>query len=69
MLRHVATTEGLTLPDRLADRVAQSSGRSLRRALLTLEVCRASQYPFTNDQPLQLPDWELYTQVLHVSII
>ena len=64
VLQHVAATEGLVLPAGLADRVANSSGRSLRRALLSLEVCRVSQYPFTDDQQLQLPDWELYTQVV-----
>ena len=63
MLQHVAAAEGLALPMALAYRVAEACGRSLRRALLTLEVCRVSQYPFTDDQPLQLPDWELYTQV------
>jgi replication factor C subunit 3/5 len=67
VMQHVAAAEGLSLPTALANRVSESSGRSLRRALLTLEVCRVSQYPFTDDQPLQLPDWELYTQVLPSS--
>ena len=67
VLQHVAATEGLMLPSGLADRVADSAGRSLRRALLSLEVCRVSQYPFADDQPLQLPDWELYTQVVLAS--
>ena len=42
----------------------QASERNLRRALLMLETCRVMQLPLTADQPLQLPDWELYVQVL-----
>lgn len=41
----------------------QMSDRNLRRALLTLETCRVTQYPFTDAQPVQLPDWEMYIQV------
>ena len=63
VLDHVAAAEDLVLPAKLAARIAAASERSLRRALLTLEVCRVAQYPFTDEQPLQLADWELYIQV------
>lgn len=63
MLQHVADAEKLTLPPVLASRITAASDRSLRRALLMLEVCRVAQYPFTDDQPLQAADWELYIQV------
>ena len=43
--------------------VAQASERNLRRALLSFETCRVAQYPLTESQPVQLPDWELYIQV------
>jgi replication factor C subunit 3/5 len=41
----------------------QAAERNLRRALLMLETCRVAQTPFTEDQQVQLPDWELYIQV------
>lgn len=28
-----------------------------------LQVCRVQQYPFTDNQPVALADWELYIQV------
>ena len=43
--------------------MGQVSERNLRRALLSFETCRVAQYPLTDAQPVQLPDWELYIQV------
>lgn len=63
VLEHVAAAEDLVLPPVLASRISAASERSLRRALLMLEVCRVAQYPFTEEQPLQAADWELYIQV------
>ena len=63
MLAHVAKKEGLQLPAPLSQRIAQISDRNLRRALLCFETCKMSQYPFTNDQTVQITDWELYIQV------
>ena len=40
----------------------QASERNLRRALLILETCHVAQTPLQAQQPLQLPDWELYIQ-------
>ncbi|KIZ03184.1 Replication factor C subunit 3 [Monoraphidium neglectum] len=56
----VAKKEGLQLPAPLAARIAASSLRDLRRALLTLEVCRVQQYPFREDQAVAPADWEAY---------
>jgi replication factor C subunit 3/5 len=56
----VASKEGLVLPPALADKIVEASGRNLRRALLSLEACRVAQYPFTDDQTVPAPDWELY---------
>ena len=47
LLHDVAKREKLTLPPELAGRVAAHSERNMRRALLSLEACRAHQYPFT----------------------
>ena len=63
MLSYVAQKEGLKLPDPLRQRIAQTSERNLRRALLCFETCKMAQYPFTDDQPVQMTDWELYIQV------
>ncbi len=35
----------------------------LPTVLSILQVCRAQQYPFMDDQPVALADWELYIQV------
>ena len=64
MLNHVAEKEGLQLPGPLCNRIAQSSDRNLRRALLSFETCKMAQYPFTPNQEVQMTDWELYVQVL-----
>lgn len=42
----------------------QASGRNLRRALLMLEATKVQQYPFSEQQALQMPDWELYIGAL-----
>ena len=63
MLSYVAQKEGLKLPDPLRQRIAQTSERNLRRALLCFETCKMAQYPFTDDQTVQMTDWELYIQV------
>lgn len=65
MLAYVAKKEGLQLPAPLSQRIAQISDRNLRRALLCFETCKMSQYPFSNDQAVQITDWELYIQVRH----
>ncbi|XP_029045441.1 replication factor C subunit 3 [Osmia bicornis bicornis] len=56
----ICKREGLTLPNELATRVAEASGRNLRRAILMLEACKVEQYPFTADQKIADPDWQVY---------
>lgn len=43
ILHVVCKCEGLTLPDELAVRLADASGRNLRRAILVLEACKVEQ--------------------------
>lgn len=62
VLHVVAKKENLALPEELASRIAASSGRDLRRALLAFEVARVQQYPFSDNQAISLADWELYIQ-------
>lgn len=56
----VCKKEGLTLPHEMALKVAEKSGRNLRRALLMCEACRVQQYPFNIDKEISEPDWEIY---------
>ena len=44
VLNNVARHESLRLPAQLCDRVAEQSGRNLRKALLMLEACRSQKY-------------------------
>ena len=60
ILQSTCRKEGLTLPSELAKRIAEQSGRNLRRALLMCEACRVQQYPFTADQQVTQPDWEVF---------
>ena len=69
MLTSVANKEGLKLPHALAMRISQSSERNLRRAVLTLEACKVQQYPFTDNQMIQLPDWLLFIEAVAQDII
>ncbi|CAM9375977.1 unnamed protein product [Discosporangium mesarthrocarpum] len=69
VLSSVCRKEGLTLPPELAARLAKSSNRNLRRAVLMLEACKVQQYPFTPDQTVQLTDWENYIAQLTREIV
>ncbi|KAF9337736.1 Replication factor C (RF-C) subunit [Podila minutissima] len=46
------------LPDNLAMRLAEESGRNLRRAILMLETAKVQCHPFKDDQPIPHMDWE-----------
>jgi len=61
ILKKTCKEEGLQqLPNELAQRLALKSNRNLRRALLMCETTYVSHYPFTNDQEIQEPDWEIF---------
>ena len=62
VLQHICKKEGLALPPELAAKIAEKSNRNLRRAILMCEACRVQQYPFSQDQTIQEPDWEIYLQ-------
>lgn len=68
VLQCVARKENITLPAEMANRVAEHSGRNLRRALLMLEASRAACYPFVPNQHVELPDYEAYIAVLAKEI-
>ncbi|KAK6159044.1 hypothetical protein DH2020_006358 [Rehmannia glutinosa] len=68
VLEFIGKKEGLQLPSGFADRIAQQSNRSLRRAILSFETCRVQQYPFTTNQPIPPMDWEEYVSEIASSI-
>lgn len=43
ILFYVAKRECLSVPDEFAQRIAEMSGRNLRRAILMLEACKVEQ--------------------------
>jgi|EP00670_Eutreptiella_braarudii_P000629 replication factor C subunit 3/5 len=61
VLNFVAKKEGLQLPLPFAEAIADSSEGNLRRAILSLESCKVAQYPFTANQTVTPPDWEMFT--------
>lgn len=64
VLQFVADREGVTVPNELSDRLVQTSGRNLRRALLQLEATRVSVGSLTlpADASIMLGDWEYACQ-------
>jgi replication factor C subunit 3/5 len=69
VLQSVATKEGLKLPHELAMRISASCERNLRRSILTLESCKVQQYPFSDSQPVQLPDWQLFINAIADEVL
>ena len=51
ILQHVAKREQVRLPEELATRIADTSGRNLRRAVLMFEACRVQQPMLTPEVP------------------
>ncbi|KAK4404624.1 Replication factor C subunit [Sesamum angolense] len=68
VLEFIGKKEGLQLPSGFANRIAQQSNRSLRRAILSFETCRVQQYPFTINQAIPPMDWEEYVSEIASSI-
>ncbi|ESO93767.1 hypothetical protein LOTGIDRAFT_182182 [Lottia gigantea] len=69
ILQNVCKKEGCTLPAELAKRIANKSNRNLRRALLMCEACKVQQYPFSADQTISEPDWEIYLRDTATMIV
>ncbi|XP_072254761.1 replication factor C subunit 3 [Pyxicephalus adspersus] len=69
VLFSICKKEGLSLPQELARRIAEKSGRNLRKALLICEACRVQQYPFSSDQDLPETDWEVYVKETANAIV
>jgi len=69
VITSVAKKEGCSLPTQLASRIAEKSGRNLRRAILMVEACKVAQYPFSATQPIQELDWEVYLKETASQIV
>ncbi|KAG0270312.1 Replication factor C (RF-C) subunit [Linnemannia exigua] len=57
------------LPENLAFRLAEESGRNLRRALLMLETAKVQCHPFKDDQEIPRMDWEDFIRTVRVQIL
>ncbi len=60
IIKQTCKQEGITIPNELISKIAMKSNRNLRRALLMCETAYVAHYPFTNDQEIVEPDWELF---------
>ncbi|PON42099.1 AAA+ ATPase [Trema orientale] len=69
VLEFIGKKEGLQIPSGFADRIAEKSNRSLRRAILSFETCRVQQYPFTSNQTIPPMDWEEYISEIASDIM
>jgi len=50
-------------------RIAEKSGRNLRKAILMFEACKAQQYPFRADQQIHLAEWETFIATMAKDIV
>ncbi|PRP85924.1 replication factor C subunit 3 [Planoprotostelium fungivorum] len=57
-LQSIAKKEGVNLSTDLANRIAEQSGRNLRKAILSFEAAKVKQYPFAPNQVIERADWE-----------
>jgi replication factor C subunit 3/5 len=62
ILKQTCKSEGLNIPTDLIERIVAKSNRNLRRALLMCETAYVAQYPFTSNQEINEPDWEVYVR-------
>lgn len=59
-MQNICKQEDCTIPRELAVRIANTSERNLRRAILLLEASRVQQYPFTVNQKLPELEWQIF---------
>ncbi|KAJ8567539.1 hypothetical protein K7X08_019747 [Anisodus acutangulus] len=57
VLIQIARKEDFELPMGFTAKIAAKSKKNLRRAVMALEVCKAHNYPFVEDQPISI-GWE-----------
>jgi len=70
VLENISSKEGIVaLPSALGLRIAQQSHRNLRRAILSLEACKAQHYPFSEHTVVSLADWQTFISQLASGIV
>jgi len=60
IVMNIAKQEECAMPQKLVQRIAEKSGRNLRRAILMAEACRVQQPHLTANQEIQDLDWQTY---------
>lgn len=60
VLKNTTKKESLQLPIELAEKIAEKCNGNLRRAILMCETCRVEKYPFSVNQSVTEPDWEVF---------
>ncbi|KAJ8925314.1 hypothetical protein NQ315_009144 [Exocentrus adspersus] len=69
ILQNVCKKEDLSIPVEFASKIAKKSNRNLRRALLMCEACKVEQYPFTENQNIPDPDWQIFIKKTAARIL
>jgi len=69
VLASIAQKEKIVLPQKLSAKIAKTSNRNLRRAILMLETCKMDNYPFSDNQKIQVPDWEEFINGVALQMI
>lgn len=69
ILTSICSKEGLSLPEPLAQRIAEKSNRNLRRAILMCEACKVEHQEFTPNLPVAEPDWHVFIRNIANKIV
>ncbi|KAJ8770819.1 hypothetical protein K2173_021466 [Erythroxylum novogranatense] len=68
VLIQISRKEDFDLSMSFAAKIAAKSKQNMREAIMALEACKAHNYPFTDDQPIQV-GWERVVEELAVQIL
>ncbi|KAK4368068.1 hypothetical protein RND71_011860 [Anisodus tanguticus] len=63
VLIQIARKEDFELPMGFTAKIAAKSKKNLRRAVMALEVCKAHNYPFVEDQPISIGGEEVVIEL------
>ena len=69
VLSTISLQENINLPKSFCLKIAETSDGNLRRAILMLEAAKVHQYPFLENQQVQLTDWEMFIDDIATAIM
>lgn len=69
ILLKISKKEGIKLPESFAMKIAHFSKGNVRKAILALEAARVQSYPFSEQQSIPTPDWEIYVDSISQMMI